>query len=254
MQCKDRVALVTGAAGEGVGRSIALTLAREGAKVVVSYRTSATAAKALVKSIKERGGQAVGMQADLSTAAGCQQLVERAQRHFGPIEICVVAPEASVPPELLEGFGAGVVLEDVEQALVPLFHLLPLVLPPMLAQGWGRVIGLALDLHRPSPTYIYNSGKAARIQAMILAQAPRWRNGITLNVIAPGPVAALGSLEEALAHCDWEESWHARPTLSPQDVAEGAAFLCSDAGRFITGCIMPYTSAEAIPSPASRQR
>ena len=58
MECQNKVAIVTGAAGKGMGRNIALTLAREGAKVVVNYRTSEKSAKAIVEHIESRGGSA----------------------------------------------------------------------------------------------------------------------------------------------------------------------------------------------------
>ena len=62
-----RVAVVTGAAGKGMGRSIALTLAREGAGVVVNYRTSEAEARAIAEHIRSRGGQALPVKADVST-------------------------------------------------------------------------------------------------------------------------------------------------------------------------------------------
>lgn len=63
---------------------------------------------------------------------------------------------------------------------------------------------------------------------------------MTVNVIAPGPVAAIPSLEEAVALCDHSAAWQQRTDVTPQDIAEGVAFLCSQAGRFVTGCTIPY--------------
>ena len=83
-------------------------------------------------------------------------------------------------------------------------------------------------------------GKAARTQAMLLARDEAWRHGVTLNVIAPGPVPGIGSLEEAVEQCRGGPAWPGREAASPQDMAEGVAFLCSEAGRFVSGCVLTY--------------
>ena len=92
MSCARRVAVVTGAAGRGMGRSIALTLAREGAYVVVNYRTSADSAEAIVAHIRGRGGSALAVQADIFDPDGCRDLVDRTIERCGPVDICVVGP------------------------------------------------------------------------------------------------------------------------------------------------------------------
>jgi NAD(P)-dependent dehydrogenase (short-subunit alcohol dehydrogenase family) len=69
MMCKGKTAIVTGAAGKGMGRSIALTFAREGANVVVNYRTSAESAAAIVAHIEGRGGRAIAVRADVTESA-----------------------------------------------------------------------------------------------------------------------------------------------------------------------------------------
>jgi len=117
---------------------------------------------------------------------------------------------------------------------------MPLVLPEMYQRRWGRIIGIALHLGKPSPSYAYNVGKAARTQALLLAQDQAWSDGVTINVIAPGPVQAIDRIENALEQCAHRGSWLDRRNVSPQDIAEGVAFLCSDAGRFVTGCVLPY--------------
>lgn len=63
---------------------------------------------------------------------------------------------------------------------------------------------------------------------------------MTVNAIAPGPVAAVESLEKAIELCDHGAAWQQRTNVIPQDIAEGVAFLCAEAGRFVTGCTLPY--------------
>ena len=241
MTCEGRVAIVTGAAGGGMGRSIALTLARERAKVVVNYLSSGEAARAIVDHIGSRGGTAVAVQADVFQAGGCKALVDATLERFGRVDICVIGPGGGWHPEPVDGLDPAGALEDAGRELSPLFHLMPLVLPGMYERNWGRLIGLAQA--RPphaSPAYAYNVGKAARAGALLLAADQAWGHGVTVNVIAPGPVPGIKDLDEAVEQSDHGPAWEKRATASPQDVAEGVAFLCSDAGRFVTGCELPY--------------
>lgn len=240
MMIQGKVAIVTGAAGQGMGRSIALTLAREGACVVVNYRTSAEAARSIVEHIEVRGGRAIAVPADVFTAEGCRALFDATRQAFGRVDICVIGPGAGWHGEPVDRLSPAGVAEDVQHELAPFLHLMPLVLPGMYERRWGRIIGIAMHPTRLSPAYAYNLGKAARIQAFLLAHEQAWRNGVTMNVLAPGPVAGIASLDAAIAQCDHGAAWDERGNVSPQDIAEGAAFLCSEAGRFVTGCVLPY--------------
>lgn len=242
--CEGKVAIVTGAAGSGMGRSTALTLAREGAKVVVNYRTSEESARAIVDHIEGRGGTAIAIQADVFEADECKKLVDAAVERFGPVDICIVVPGGGWHPEPIALLDPTAALEDVHHEIAPLFHLMPLVLPGMYKRKWGRFIGIALHPTKLPPAYSYNVGKAARLQALLLAQDQAWQNGVTVNIIAPGPVSAIQSLKEAIEQSDHGSAWQKRSTVSPQDIAESIAFLCSEAGRFITGCVLPYRSSE----------
>ena len=240
MKLEDKVALVTGSAGRGMGRSIALTLAREGAKVAVNYRTSEDRAQAIVKHIESRSGDAIAVKADVFKADDCKILVDTIVEHFGRIDICVVNPGAGWHPEPIDKLGPAAAIEDVQHEVAPFFHLMPLVLPQMYERQWGRIIGIALLPPYDSPAYSYNVGKAARVHALLKARDQAWRHGVTVNVIAPGPVPAIDSLAEAVEECEHGPAWQKRANTSPQDIAESVAFLCSDAGRFVTGCILPF--------------
>ena len=232
--------MVTGAAGRGMGRSIALTLAREGAKIAVNYRTSEESARAIVAHIESHGGEAAAVQANVFEADGCQRLVDETVARFGQVDICVVGPGGGWHPEPVDQLDPVAALEDARRELAPLYYLMPLVLPGMYERKWGRLIAIAMLSPYNSPAYAYNAAKAARAHALLLARDEAWRNGVTVNVIGPGPVREIESLEKAIEQCNHGPAWQGRATTSPQDVAEGVAFLCSEAGRFISGCELPY--------------
>jgi 3-oxoacyl-[acyl-carrier protein] reductase len=238
--CADKVAIVTGAAGSGMGRSIALTLAREGARVIVNYRTGREAAEAVVEQIAAQGGQAIAVQADVFAGEDCQQLVEAAFQRFERVDICVIGPGGGWHADPIDQLSPGAALSDLQQEIAPLFNLMPLVLPGMYARRWGRLIGIAMHPGKLSPAYAYNLGKAARLQALLLAQEQAWQHGVTVNIVAPGPVSPIPSLAVAVEQSQHAAAWRSREDISPQDVAEGVAFLCSEAGRFVTGCVLPY--------------
>ena len=238
--CEGRVAIVTGAAGQGMGRSIALTLAREGARIVVNYRSGEERAREIVAHIVGQGGEAIAVHADVYEAEGCKGLVERTAARFGQVDVCVVGPGSGWHPEPPHQLDVAGALQDAQHELAPIYCLMHLVLPGMYERGWGRLIALSLEPGYGSPAYAYNVGKAARTHAVLLARDEAWRHGVTLNVIGPGPVPGIGSLEEAVEQCGGGPAWQGREAASPQDIAEGVAFLCSEAGRFVSGCVLTY--------------
>lgn len=240
MTCANKVAIVTGAAGKGMGRSIALTLAREGAKVVINYRSSKQAAEAIVNHINTSGKSAIAIQADVFETDGCKELVDTTRKEFGQVDICIIGPGSGWHPEPIDKLNPTDALEDTHRELAPIYNFMPLLLPEMYKRKWGRLIGLALLPPYTSPAYSYNIGKATRAHALLLARDEAWKNGVTINIIGPGPVSNIETFDEAIEQCEHGQTWQKRTTTSPQDIAESVAFLCSEAGRFISGCVVSY--------------
>jgi len=235
-----KAALVTGASGQGMGRSIALTLAREGFAVALNYRQNRQAAEDIALLIRKQGGRAVPLQGDVFQQEDCERLVRETVSEFGGLDVCVIGPGAGWNPEPITGLNQKKSLRDVFQEIAPIYYLLPHALKEMQKRKQGRIIGIASNLNMPSPSYSYNAAKAARIEALRQAVESAWKIGVTVNIIAPGPVDALPNLQEAQACSEHEDAWRKRGKVTPQDIAEGVAFLCSDAGRYITGCVLPY--------------
>src|SRR4030042_7190310 len=170
MESKNRIALVTGASGKGIGRSIALTLAREGAKIAVNYRSREKEAVEIADYINQNNGKAITIKADIFTKDGCNELVETTKKELGSVEICIIGPGAGWHPEPLDKLNPDDALEDMNHEISPIFYLLPLILPDMYQRKWGRVIGISSNLDKPSPSYSYNAGKAGRTHALLLSK------------------------------------------------------------------------------------
>ncbi len=240
MICKEKTAIVTGAAGNGMGRSIALTLAREGIAVAVNYRKNQQGAEAIASYVKDNGGKAITVQGNIFNKEDCEKLVNTTLDYFGRIDICVIGPGADWNTEDLKSLKPDKSLQDVNQEISPIYNLLPMLLEDMEKRKWGRIIGIASNMDIPSPSYSYNVAKLAKIQALKLAVKEAWKMGVTVNIIGPGPVDEISNLEEACDYCNHNNEWLNRKKVTPQDIAEGVAFLCSDNAKYITGCTLPY--------------
>jgi NAD(P)-dependent dehydrogenase (short-subunit alcohol dehydrogenase family) len=186
-----------------------------------------------------RGGIAQAFGADIFEAGECENLVESVSTELGAIDALVVNPGAGWNPAPASTLAPQAGMDDASKELSPIFNLVPLVLPGMIERRWGRIVALTLLPPYDSPAYSYNAAKAARASTMQLLARDTWGQGVTVNTIGPGPVEAVDTLETAVELADHGDAWSKRTNVTPQDVAEVASFLCSEAGRFVTGCSVP---------------
>lgn len=233
-----KVAIVTGAAGRGIGRSTALTLSRDGFSVVVNYRSSKASAENICSLIKKNGGLAMPVQADIFTKEGCDTLVNATISSLSRIDACIIGPGADWNPEEPDRINPKKSIKDVVQEIQPIYNLIPRLIPEMAKTGDGRIIGIGSNPDLPSPSYSYNVAKNCRIDALGGLVDFCWKKHITVNIIAPGPVDQFSDEQSAIQELNRLGSTTKK--INPQDIAEIISFLCSDKGRYLTGNVIGY--------------
>jgi 3-oxoacyl-[acyl-carrier protein] reductase len=232
-----KVAIVTGAS-KGIGAAIARSLAAEGACVVVNYRSSRQGAEAVVGDITRRGGKAVAVAGDVSRAEDARAIVDAALRNYGRLDILVnnsgiyeFAPIEDITEEQFhQHFNVNVLgLLLTTQAAVK--HL-----------GTGASIiniGSAVTsvLLPGSAVYTGTKGAVDAITGVLANElGPK---GIRVNAINPGVVRTEGTIAGGFIGSEFEKSVISQVPLGrtgqPDDIADIAVFLASDASRWLTG-------------------
>lgn len=240
-----RVALITGAS-RGIGRGIALRLAREGADIVVNYRSHADEARQVAAAVKEMGCRAQPWQADVADRDAVAAMVAGAVEVFGRLDIAVANAAYSIREPVVEA-----TWEHVERVCrvsqFGVFHTCQLAARQMVAQAeagepGGKIVIISSILEEvPAPgSAAYNMAKAAinhlgRTMAVELA-----RYHINVNMVNPGWIDTPGerefASEEQLSQGGKRIPWGRLGT--PDDIGKAVAFLVSDDAEYITGATL----------------
>jgi len=235
MKLKDNVALVTGGS-RGIGRAISRSLAKEGAAVVIHYRTQDREAESLKEEIQQWGGIAKTVKADLSDAAGAEHLIEMIDKEFGRLNILV--NNAGQP-----AFGTldSASLQDFDRVFSinvrGTFAVTKLSLDVL--QDCGRIINISSTTSkaRIGGYSIYGGSKAcieAFTRMWAIELAPR---GITVNSVSPG-LTDTELLRENMPDEQLTKIAAGMPMGrigKPEDIADVVAFLSTEEARWITG-------------------
>ena len=240
MDSPKRVALVTGAA-RGIGRAIAIDLAKEGANLIVNYRSKPDAAEEVVRVIKEMGREVISVKADVANEHEVRSMVHHAVETLGGIDILVnnAALHRGGRIQKLLPEDWDIVINSVLRGT---FNCSRYVVPLMVEKGWGRIINISSDvgLHGYPGDTAYGAAKAGLIGfSKSLAKEVAKKN-ITVNVVIPGflrtdMTSILFTTEERLNR-EIERIPLGRPG-KPEEVAEMVSFLAFK-GSYITGAVI----------------
>ncbi len=233
---ENRVALVTGAS-RGIGRAIALELAKRGAAVIINYNSSAQSAAEVVAQIEAEGGKAAAFQADVSDFEQAGKLVKFAIDTFGKLDILV--NNAGITRDGL----IMMMKEDDWDAVLntnlkSTFNCAKAAVRHMMRKRYGRIINIASvagQMGNPGQTN-YSASKAGQIGfTKALAREVASRN-VTVNAIAPGFVDT--EILDALPKETLEAALKLVPLGrmgTPEEIAHAVAFLADERSAYITG-------------------
>jgi 3-oxoacyl-[acyl-carrier protein] reductase len=236
MGLEDKVAVVTGSS-RGIGRAIALGLAREGAAVAVNYRERAEAAEGVVKAIADLGGRAIAVQADVRDADQVKALFKKAKEELGGVHI--VVNNAGVVRDNFLAFMKEEEWDEVIDTSLKGAFLCTKAAARLMTRGkWGRVINISSDaaLLGDMQRANYCAAKAGILGLTRATARELAPYGITANAIAPGIVET--DLTKDLPQPKRDGMLALIPLGrfgQPDDIAPLAVFLASEPARYITG-------------------
>jgi 3-oxoacyl-[acyl-carrier protein] reductase len=237
--------LVTGGAS-GIGRAIAIALAREGCRVALADRAPESVTGAVVSTIAGAGGEAFATQTDVSRENEVLALFERVRGHWGGLDILVNNAGILIDKPLLE-----TTADDFDRLMGVNLRGAFLVgreaLRMMAGQGSGRVINIASELAYlgRANASVYCASKGG-VLSMTRAWAREFAPDILVNAIAPGPIDTplLGPESMSPEMRATEENIPLRRIGQPEEVAGVAVFLAGPAASFMTGqCVSPSGGA-----------
>lgn len=239
---EGRVALVTGG-NSGIGKAAAFALAQEGARVVVAARRTDEGERT-VEAIRQDGGQAIFVRADVARAGEVEGLVQQTVSEYGRLD-CAFNNAGTA--------GGGQVHELAEEDwdrimdvnLKGVWLCMKYEIAQMLAQGGGAIVNdssaAGLTGYSRSPAYAASKhGVVGLSKSAALQYATR---GIRVNVVCPG-VIMTPMMERAFASGPGVREWFLSKVPSgsagsPEQVAQAVVWLCSDAASLVTGVALP---------------
>ena len=241
MRLKDKVALITGAAS-GIGRAAALKFAREGAKLVAAD-IQGGGNEETVRLVSSEGGTAIPVHADVTDSASVRHMIRTAIDIYGRLDILFNNAGISI---------RGTILELDEESFDRLFAInvkgvflgCKAAIPVMKAQGGGIILNTAsqLGVVGMEGTAVYPATKGAVIQLTRCLALDHAADGIRVNCICPGPTDTPLTHRARMESGDPEGALRSRLERialgrigTAEEIANVAAFLCSDEASFITG-------------------
>lgn len=234
MSLKGKVAVVTGG-GSGIGRAIALQLAKDGASVSV-WDLNADSAEETASLITAEGGTAIGLAVDASSKTAIEAGAQQTREAFGPVTVLVNNAGVSSFIPLLE-LTEEVWDRTINVNLKGVFLCCQTMVPDMLAVGWGRIINItssSVQTGAPNMAHYVSSkgGVLGLTRALAIELADK---NITVNNVPPGFIDTPMLRASPIDVDKYAAAMPMKRAGKPEDIAAACSYLASEAANYITG-------------------
>jgi 3-oxoacyl-[acyl-carrier protein] reductase len=239
MSLRNRVAVVTGGT-RGIGKGIAVGLARQGARVALVYRANKAAAQTALRQLQAEGADCVAVETDITDPARAEQCIRTVADRCGRVDILV-----NNVGEFRWGTLADSSVDEwtgiFDSNVTTVFHMCRAALPHMRRGRWGRIINLgAVGAERAfgqAKISAYAAAKAAVVAMSRSLALEEAKNAITVNVVNPSSIDEKDlTLEEARKLKDARYPIGRPPTVD--DVAAAVSFFASEEAEYVTGQVV----------------
>jgi len=244
---KDRVAIVA-ASSTGLGKAVAMGMAREGAKLALCARTAKTLDETAAEIRDETGVDVLARATDVTSEAEVRAFVAAAHERFGRVDICVAnsggPPSKSFVETSIEDWR-----KSADLNLMSTVHLAKETLPLMQARKWGRfIVVTSVSVKQPIDGLILSNSIRAGVSGLVKTLANEYgRYNILVNNVCPGFTATARLLElssalaakQGITPRDIEDRWSSQAPLGrigqPEEFANVVVFLASERASYVTG-------------------
>ena len=249
LEFKGKVALITGAS-RGIGKAIAIELAKNGADIAINYNSNLKSAKETQKLVNKTGVKSEIIKADVSKEKSVKSLIKQTEKKLGPIDLLVtnagIALLSKNPLKLDYKIWKKTMSTNVDGTLLPIKE----VLPGMLKRKYGRIVCLSsiAGLGMRPNMITYGTSKAAVI-ALVRNLAAAVAPHIRINSVAPGLIETdmIESLDKNTRK-NMIENTPLKRIGKPQDIANSVCYLLSDKSDYTTGQTI-VTDGGRVPLP-----